>query len=416
MSIAFPSPAPHPDSGDDATIRVMIVDDAVVVRGLLTRWVEAEPGLQIVGSMRSGREAIDQFDRVRPDVVILDVDMPDTDGITALPLLLEKKRDLVVIMASTLTRRNAEISLHALALGAADYIPKPESTREITTSRSFRRELIDKIKVLGSRRRRTAPAIPTPTVAPAPASTPASVVTPLPMPAPVAARLLERSEEVGLQRIPSPSIIPFEQATPKLRPFPLMSPRVLLVGASTGGPQALNRVFATLGNVVDHAPVLIVQHMPPTFTTILAEHLARAAGRPVHEAIDGEEIRAGQIYIAPGGRHMRVTRRDGMATIVLDDGPQINFCKPAVDPLFESAAEIWGSKNLAVVLTGMGSDGTRGAATVVGAGGSVIAQDEETSVVWGMPGSVTNAGLCSAVLPIDQIAPKISRLFSGDRS
>ena len=157
----------------------MVVDDAVVVRGLLTRWIEAEPGLQIVGSMRNGREAIEQLERANPDVVILDVDMPDTDGITALPRLLEKKRDLVVIMASTLTRRNAEISLRALALGAADYIPKPESTREITTSASFRRELIDKIKALGSRRKHGLPvaaATAAPAVAPSAGPTPAPVV------------------------------------------------------------------------------------------------------------------------------------------------------------------------------------------------------------------------------------------------
>src|SRR5262245_7575895 len=160
MSIAIASPSPHPEAGQ-GPIRVMVVDDAVVVRGLLARWIEAEAGLEVVGSMRSGREAIEQLERVNPDVVILDVDMPDTDGITALPRLLEKKRDLVVIMASTLTRRNAEISLRALALGAADYIPKPETTREITTSAAFRRELIDKIRALGSRRRRTLPPLPT---------------------------------------------------------------------------------------------------------------------------------------------------------------------------------------------------------------------------------------------------------------
>ena len=192
-----------------------------------------------------------------------------------------------------------------------------------------------------------------------------------------------------------------------------MPPRVLLIGASTGGPQALNRCLAQLTSVIDQAPVLVVQHMPPTFTTILAEHLSRAVGRPAHEAIDGEEVRAGQIYIAPGGRHMRVVRRDGNPVIALDDGPLVNFCKPAVDPLFDSAAEVWGDKNLAIVLTGMGSDGTRGAATLTAAGGTVIAQDEETSVVWGMPGSVATAGLCSAVLPLDQIAPKVVRLFGG---
>lgn len=383
----------------------MVVDDAVVVRGLLTRWIEAEPGLQIVASMRNGREAIEQLERANPDVVILDVDMPDTDGITALPRLLEKKRDLVVIMASTLTRRNAEISLRALALGAADYIPKPESTREITTSASFRRELIEKIKALGLRRKRGLPVAPPAPAAPSAAPSPLSPV----------ARTLVRHDEPVLQRVASPSIAPasHDHGAIKLRPMPVIPPRVLLVGASTGGPQALNRCLAQLTSVIDQSPVLVVQHMPPTFTTILAEHLTRAVGRPAHEAIDGEEINAGHIYIAPGGCHMRVVRRNGNPTIALDDGPLVNFCKPAVDPLFDSAAEVWGGKNLAIVLTGMGSDGTRGAATLTAAGGTVIAQDEETSVVWGMPGSVANAGLCSAVLPLDQIGPKVAWLFGG---
>jgi two-component system chemotaxis response regulator CheB len=403
MSFAVATPTPRPESGH-GSIRVMVVDDAVVVRGLLTRWIEAEDGLQIVGSMRNGREAIEQLERANPDVVILDVDMPDTDGITALPRLLEKKRDLVVIMASTLTRRNAEISLRALALGAADYIPKPESTREITTSASFRRELIDKIKALGSRRKFGLPVVPAVTAA-----------APSAGPAPAVARPLVHQEEPALQRVVSPPIAPppHEHGVIKLRPMPVMPPRVLLVGASTGGPQALNRCLAQLTSVIDQAPVLVVQHMPPTFTTILAEHLTRAVGRPAHEAIDGEAVKAGQIYIAPGGRHMRVVRRDGNPVIALDDGPLVNFCKPAVDPLFDSAAEVWGGKNLAVILTGMGSDGTRGAATLTTAGGTVIAQDEQTSVVWGMPGSVATAGLCSAVLPLDQIAPKIVRLFGG---
>jgi two-component system chemotaxis response regulator CheB len=193
-------------------------------------------------------------------------------------------------------------------------------------------------------------------------------------------------------------------------------PRVLLIGSSTGGPQAVNAVIDGLGPVIDHAPVLITQHMPPTFTTIFAEHLARASGRPVHEGVHGEAVRAGQIYIAPGGRHMRVVRHEGEPQIALDDGPLINFCKPAVDPLFSSAAAVWGGAILALVLTGMGCDGTKGAAEVVAAGGSVLAQDEATSVVWGMPGSVTNAGLCSAVLPIHEVAPKIVRLFSGVRA
>ena len=201
-----------------------------------------------------------------------------------------------------------------------------------------------------------------------------------------------------------------------LRPMPLTPPRVLLIGASTGGPQALNALVAQIGSVIERAPVLITQHMPPTFTAILAEHLARIAKRPVREACDGEEINAGTIYIAPGGRHMKVARRDnGTAVIALDDGPQVNFCRPAVDPLFTSAAEVWGPKALAVVLTGMGADGLNGGKALVAAGGHIIAQDEESSVVWGMPGQVAHAALCSAVLPLKEIAPKLNRLFAGER-
>jgi two-component system chemotaxis response regulator CheB len=359
----------------------------------------------MVAALRSGRDAIAQIGSADPDVVILDVDMPDTDGITALPHLLAAKPGLVVIMASTLTRRNAEISLRALALGAADYIPKPETTREVTTSASFRRELIEKIRALGMRH--TRPVEPRPVAAvPAPTSAPAS--------APAPRRPLRR--RIELAQVESPDLAPGEEDVIQLRPFAPIPPRILLIGASTGGPQALNAVVSRLNGVIDEAPVLIVQHMPPTFTTIFAEHLARACGRPVREAVDGEQVRAGQIYIAPGGRHMRVTRRDGEATIVIDDGPMINFCKPSVDPLFASAAEVWGTKCLALVLTGMGCDGTRGAADLVAAGSAVIAQDEATSVVWGMPGSVAHAGLCSGVMPLDRIAPTVIRLFSGSRS
>ena len=200
------------------------------------------------------------------------------------------------------------------------------------------------------------------------------------------------------------------------RAFGAHAPRVLLIGSSTGGPQALMALVAEIGPVIDRFPVLITQHMPPTFTTILAEHLARASRRPAHEGIDGEAIKPGQIYLAPGGRHMRVARRGAEAMIALDDGPPVNFCKPAVDPLFTSAIDVWQGGTLAVVLTGMGSDGTRGGKDIVAAGGNVIAQDEATSVVWGMPGAVAHAGICAAILPLGQIAPKLVRLFAGDRS
>jgi two-component system, chemotaxis family, protein-glutamate methylesterase/glutaminase len=191
---------------------------------------------------------------------------------------------------------------------------------------------------------------------------------------------------------------------------------VLLIGSSTGGPQALNVVVAQLGGVIDRAPVLITQHMPPTFTTILAEHLARASSRPAHEAIDREPVLPGRIYVAPGGRRMTVERANNQPVIALNDGPPINFCKPAVDPLFASASRVWGAPVLALVLTGMGSDGAHGAADVVAAGGSVIAQDEATSVVWGMPGAAAHAGVCAAVMPLEQIAGRVTRMFAGERA
>ena len=390
MSLAF---APTPSLAAGQRIRVMIVDDAVVVRGLFARWIEAEPDLELVASLRTGREAVDQLERADPDVVVLDIDMPELDGMAALPQLLAKKPDLVVIMASTLTRRNAEISLRSLSLGATDYIPKPDNHREVTTSAAFRRDLIEKIRHLGVRakRFRVPPLDPTPFHS---APVPASAVTSPPI---------------------APSLVP--HAPPQaiaLRPMPLMTPRVLLIGASTGGPQALNVVLGHIAGVFERAPVLITQHMPPTFTAILAEHLTRLLDRPVHEAVDGEPIVAGTVYIAPGGKHLRVSSRDGAAVIALDDGPLVNFCKPAVDPMFASAAEVWGKKALAVVLTGMGADGLRGAKTIVDAGGHVLAQDEASSVVWGMPGQVAHAGLCSAVLPLEKIAPTLVRLFGGD--
>jgi two-component system chemotaxis response regulator CheB len=316
---------------------------------------------------------------------VLDIEMPDLDGIAALPLLLAKKRNLIIIMASTLTRRNAEISFKALSLGASDYIPKPESTREASAAETFRDDLIQKIRHLGAKVRR---------VASSPALAPA----------------LDRLRETALRPAPV--------AQPPLprRAFGTQAPRALLIGSSTGGPQALMTLVTELGPVIDRFPVLITQHMPPTFTTILAEHLARASHRPAHEAIDGEIVKAGQIYLAPGGRHMRVVRHATDMAIALDDGPPINFCKPAVDPLFTSAIDAWQGGVLAVILTGMGSDGMRGGREIVAAGGSVIAQDEASSVVWGMPGAAANAGICAAVLPLDQIAPKLVRLFSGDRS
>src|SRR5487761_612738 len=386
MSVALTS-SPTLNSTQQQPLRVMVVDDSVVIRGMISRWLASEPDIVVAASLRTGLEAVNQVERINPDVAVLDIEMPELDGISALPQLLAKKRNLIVIMASTLTRRNAEISFKALSLGASDYIPKPESTREASAAETFRHDLVQKIRHLGAKVRRSSPASSAPPLAPA----------------------LDRARD-PLPRAPA--------AHPPLlrRPFSAQAPRALLIGSSTGGPQALMKLVGEIGAVIDRFPVLITQHMPPTFTTILAEHLARASHRPAREAVDGEIVRAGHIYLAPGGCHMRVARHGADAVIVLDDGPPVNFCKPAVDPLFASAIDVWQGAILAVVLTGMGSDGMRGGKEIVAAGGSVIAQDEATSVVWGMPGAVANAGICAAVLPLDQIASKLVRLFSGDRS
>ena len=370
----------------DKPIRVMIVDDAGVVRRQLSRWIAAEPDMMVAACLRNGREAVEQIQACNPDVVILDIDMPELDGISALPLLLKKKRDLAVIMASTLTRRSAEISLRALALGAAECVPKPEAALDATGSVAFHRELIDKIRSLGRRDRSLFRQL----------SADAGVEPKLPPP-----------RERDTARPEAPALV-------KLRPFAASVPRALLIGSSTGGPQALTTLIGRLGTTIERAPVLITQHMPPTFTTVLAEHLSRIRGRPVAEAEHDQPVVAGGIYVAPGGRHMRVVRGSAGPAIALGDDPPINFCKPAVDPLLSSAAQVWGAGSFAVILTGMGSDGTRGAADIAAAGGSVIAQDEATSVVWGMPRSVAQAGLCSAVLPLGQIAAEVNRRFSRD--
>ena len=284
-------------------IRIMLVDDAAVVRRLVASWVGVQPDMQLVAALAGGRDALEQLEQLDPDVVILDIAMPDIDGLEVLPRLLQKKKNLIVLMVSTLTRRNAETSLRALALGAADYVAKPEGSGELASSELFRSELFEKIRALAARR----------------------------------IRMSSASRHRRLARAPSPDHYgtKIAESPPRTwRAVQPVSPRVLLIGSSTGGPQALNTVLGAIGPVIDKAPVLIAQHMPPTFTTVLAEHLARTSGRPAAEAKNGEQIRAGRIYVAPGGFHLRVGRRNGDPVIVLDDGPRINSCRPAWLPIY----------------------------------------------------------------------------------
>ena len=354
--------------------RVMVVDDSAVIRGLLTRALEKDPTIKVVASVGNGEVAIKTLGRQDIEVIVLDIEMPVMDGLTALPKLLETKPGVQVIMASTLTRKNAEVSLRALQAGAADYIPKPSSTSELTSTDSFQRELTAKVKALAAAGR--------PAGAPSVARRPSSV-------APVAAAA------------------PRQPIT--LRKASMTMPRVIAIGSSTGGPQALLQVLGDMASSVK-LPILITQHMPATFTTLLAEHIARATGVPCAEAQDGEPVNAGQIYLAPGNFHMVVERSGTGSIIRLNQDPPENFCRPAVDPLLRSMAKVYGSGLLTIILTGMGADGQKGATEVVEAGGTVIAQDEATSVVWGMPGAVATSGLCSAVLPIQEIGPNVRKL------
>ncbi len=373
----MPSPAPvrssaHPP--ESAAVRVMLVDDSAVVRGLVTRWLSESPDISVVSSQRTGKGAVDSVEAANPDVVVLDIEMPEMDGLTALPLLLKKKPGLCVIMASTLTRRNADISLRAMALGARDYVAKPDAAQGLVGADDFRRELVQKIQVLGrAGRGRAFPQ----RVAGAPAARPGS------------------------------------GADISLRPVSRTRPKVLVIGSSTGGPPALTALVKGIGDAARKVPILITQHMPPTFTGILADHLARASGIPAAEGKDREPLVPGRIYVAPGGLHMRI--EDTSAPMIrLDDGPQINFCRPSVDPLFQSATALYSTATLAVMLTGMGSDGSAGAVAVAERGGTVIAQDEATSIVWGMPGAAARAGACAAILPLERIGPRVAGLLRGE--
>ena len=355
--------------------RVMVVDDSAVIRGLLTRTLESDLEIKVAASVANGQAAIDALARSDIDVIVLDIEMPVMDGMTALPRLLQTRPGVQVIMASTLTLNGASISMKAMSLGAADYVPKPTSTSEINSAQDFKRELVSKVKSWGqvARRKRGGP------------KGSAGPITPPPAP-----KRLYGNNPVTL------------------RPAGSAKPDCLAVGSSTGGPQALFKVFQMLGKI-GNMPVFLTQHMPATFTTILAEHLGQASGMISAEAKDGEPVTPGRIYVAPGDFHMTVEVEGGRKVVRINKNPQENFCRPAVDPMLRSITKAYGSKTLFVMLTGMGQDGLKGAQELVSAGGTVIAQDEATSVVWGMPGAVATAGLCSAVLPLSDIGPYVKK-------
>ena len=355
-------PAPSLRVADEASLaRVMVCDDSAVIRTAVARILESDPTVRVVAKVANGRLAIEELRKTQVDVVVLDIEMPVLDGMSALPLLLRADPDLRVIMASTLTTRGADIALRALRLGAADYVPKP-STIGSGSDDSFRRELLEKVKGLARMRRRKAQ--------------PAARTAPL-----IA-----------------------------LRTAPAMPAKLLAIGSSTGWPQALFTLVQGLGRTVN-IPVVLTQHMPATFTPILAEHLTKLGGLRCAEAVDGEPLQNGRIYLAPGDRHLLVDNSRGAMRVRLTTDPPENFCRPSVDPMLRSASAAFGGRVLVAMLTGMGHDGLAGTRLIVDQGGAAVAQDEATSVVWGMPGAVAQAGLCHAVLPLPRIAPKLLEML-----
>ncbi len=347
-------------------IRLMLVDDSAVVRGLLARELANESSIEVVASASNGQMAISVLGKHPVDVMILDVEMPIMSGIDALPELLKISPKTRIIMSSSLTQKNAEMTLRAMQIGAADCIAKP-STRDASEVGDFYRNLIAKIKALAPQIARPLP-------------TPGS-------PAPILA---------------APIVAP----TVPLRKIDKLGPiNALAIASSTGGPQALLSIFKEFKGIRPRMPIFITQHMPPNFTTILADHISKASGLDCHEARAGEEVKPGVIYVAPGDFHMTVTR-DGVACrLQLDQNPQENFCRPSADPMLRSLAKAYGDKLLVTVLTGLGADGARGASEVVATGGIIVAQDEASSVVYGMPKAVADAKLTSAVFPLNSIAP-----------
>jgi two-component system chemotaxis response regulator CheB len=350
---------------------VLVVDDSVVIRRLVTHALSEDPSLEVVGSASNGSIALARIPQLNPDVITLDIEMPEMDGLETLRRLRQFGQDIRVIMFSTLTERGAAITMEALTLGADDYVAKASNTGALGESMtSLRDELIPKIKQF----------------------------------------FLFQDGPGATAAVPNGTGQPDARAVP----FPPVSrrasapPRVVAIGVSTGGPAALSRIIPQFPAGFP-LPVLIVQHMPALFTRLLAERLDVASALNVEEAAEGSVLEAGKVLIAPGNYHMRVVKRGAKTVVALDQGPLENSCRPAVDVLFRSVHETYDGAAIAVILTGMGYDGARGAGVLKASGAPVIAQDEASSVVWGMPGAVVQAGLADDVVPLDCIVAAITR-------
>jgi two-component system chemotaxis response regulator CheB len=358
-----------------APIRVLIVDDSAVIRGALGRIIDAERDMTVATTAPNGRLALDALKHTKVDVVLLDVEMPEMDGITALPRILSGYPDTRVIMASSITQSGAEVTLQALALGAADYITKPAARSGSSTLAAMQAEIVAKVRAIGRAVHGRSAKLGT-----------------------GAASKGTTGAAGGAAYTPPSALLASKHGN--------AVPRVLTIASSTGGPNALAEVLSGLPRDFP-LPILITQHMPAVFTGLLAQRLERDCGRPCTEAVDGEPILANHAYVAPGGFHMIVRTEEAKPYIQLTVTEPENYCRPSADPMFRSVSSIYGASTLAVVLTGMGDDGMRGARAIHERGGRVLVQDEATSVVWGMPGAVANAGLASAILPLSAIAEAI---------
>ena len=352
--------------------RVLVVDDSAVARRIVTAGVKAIEGCEVMATAVNGNDALEKIAQKRPDVVTLDVEMPDLDGIETVRAIRKKYPELPVIMLSSVTTSGAKATIDALVAGADDYIAKPTSVANIGAAiETLRDGLGPKLRAVTSRRRR-------------------------------------RRKVASVRELPKPAVrraIASSRASGK-------APELLAIGSSTGGPAALATLFEALPPSMS-APIVVAQHMPPKFTALLAERLSTLTHYEVREGLDGAELKPGEAWIAPGGFHMILERSKNGLMLSLHEGPAVHHCRPAVDVLFESVASAAGQECLAVVLTGLGMDGVEGTRAIVAAGGSAIVQDKSTSVVWGMPGHVAKAGLAQAQVPIEQMAEEISSRF-GD--
>lgn len=365
-------------------IKVMLVDDSAVIRGFLAKILGSCEDIKVQNIATNGLEAVNMLNKQKCDIIILDVEMPVMDGLTAIPKLLQAQPDVKIFMFSTLTTQNAETTMRALALGAVECLAKPTSTQDLYAKNDFKDMLVNMIRGVAGGHKQTGSA---------------QRETSKPLSSPKSS-LQSGSEPVKSRLHPhAPKTITLRAAHEGFAG----KPDLLAIGSSTGGPNALFKLLGTLRGI--DIPIVVTQHMPPTFTRILAEHIKMQTGLAAVEAEDGMPLVAGRVHVAPGGFHMLIERKGATPVIKIDNGPMENFCKPAVDPMLRSAVKVFGNKIMTVILTGMGSDGMLGSRDIVNAGGRVVAQDEKTSVVWGMPGAVALDGSCCAVLPLDEIGP-----------